>query len=197
MSYDWHTVLGVGASVLLLALVIPYVKSIVSSTTRPSIVSWFGWALLFTIDTVAQASKGIDWSLAVPAIGTVSTAIIALIALRLGHAVWTRADRFSIAFGIVAIILWVITKEPLTALVLSIVADLAITLPTIVKTYHEPESEPARLWILYTIGAALVVIATRSLTIYNLLVPLYSVFVSALIAVLALRKNLVLRDEKI
>ncbi len=104
MHLDWHTVLGAGASVVLLALIVPYVKSVVSGTTRPSLVSWFGWAFLFAIDTVAQASKGLDWSLAVPLIGTFSTAIIAFIALRLGHAVWTRADRFSIGLGVTAIV---------------------------------------------------------------------------------------------
>lgn len=83
MNFDWHTVLGTGASILLLALIVPYVKSIISSTTRTSIVSWFGWAFLFAIATVAQASQGIDWSLAVPLIGTISTAIIAIVALRL------------------------------------------------------------------------------------------------------------------
>lgn len=195
MNFDWHIVLGTGASILLLALIVPYVKSIISSTTRPSIVSWFGWAFLFAIDTVAQASKGIDWSLAVPVIGTFSTTIIALIALRLGHAVWTRTDHFSITLGIVAIILWAITKEPLTALVLSIVADLAVTLPTVVKTYHEPESEPALLWVLYTIGTALTVVATQSFTVYNLLVPLYTVFGSAIIAALALRGRFILREK--
>lgn len=159
-------------------------------TAEYRFVVWLG--TLFAIDTAAQASKGIDWSLAVPVIGTFSTTIIALIALRLGHAVWTRTDHFSITLGIVAIILWAITKEPLTALVLSIIADLAVTLPTIVKTYHEPESEPALLWVLYTIGTALTVVATQSFTVYNLLVPLYTVFGSAIIAVLALRGRFIL-----
>jgi hypothetical protein len=188
MYFDWHTWLGIGASILLLALIVPYVKSIVSSTTRPSIVSWFGWAFLFAIDTVAQASKGFDWSLTVPLIGTISTAIIAVVALRLGRAVWTRTDRFSIALGILAIALWAITQEPLTALVLSIIADLAITLPTIVKTYQDSTSEPPLLWALYTIASALTIVATTNLTVYNLLVPLYSVFISAIITALALRK---------
>ena len=195
MNFDWHTWLGTGASILLLALIIPYIRSIFTGTTRPSAVSWSGWALLFAIATAAQASRGIDWSLAVPLISTFSTAIIAFIALRSGRAVWTRADRFSIAVAIGAIMLWAITKEPLTALVLSIVADLAVTLPTIVKTYQEPESEPAYLWVLYTIAASLAVIATRSLTVYNLLVPLYTVFGSAIIAALALRGRFMLREK--
>ncbi|HEX8946634.1 MAG TPA: hypothetical protein VF829_00255 [Candidatus Paceibacterota bacterium] len=188
--YDWHTLLGIGASVLLIALTIPYIKSILSAETRPSAVSWSGWALLYAITTAAQASKGIDWSLAIPLIGTFSTASIAIIALRTGRAAWTRIDRYAIATGVAAIILWAITREPLTAIVLSILADLAVTMPTYVKTYREPETEPALLWTLYIIGASLEIFATRQLTIYNLLYPLYVLLTDVLIVLFALRAYL-------
>jgi hypothetical protein len=151
-------------------------------------VSWFGWALLFAIATVAQASKGIDWSLAVPLISTISTTIIAFTALYMGRAVWTRADGICIALGTLAIVLWAITKEPLTALVLSMIADLSVTAPTILKTYQDPTSEPATLWVLYVIGVTLELVATQQLTIYNLLFPVYTVIGSTVIAALSLRK---------
>ena len=190
MYLDWHTMLGICASVLLLLLIIPYIKSILTSTTRPSIVSWFGWAILFIIATVAQVSKGLDWSLAVPLISTLSTLIIAFTALYLGRVIWTRADVICIVLACFAVIFWVITKEPLTAIIVSIFADFFVTVPTIVKTYQDPSSEPSVLWILYVIGAILEVFATKQLTIYNLLFPIYTVIGSALIAVLSLRKHL-------
>lgn len=190
MYFDWHTLLGTGASILLLALIVPYIRSIIRSTTRPSAVSWFGWALLFAIATAAQASKGVDWSLAVPLISTVSTTIIAFTALYMGRVVWIRADGVCIVLGTLAIILWAITREPLTALVLSMIADLSITAPTIIKTYQDPASEPASLWVLYVIGVTLELVATQQFTIYNLLFPVYTVIGSAIIAGLALRGHL-------
>lgn len=192
MNLDWHTVLGTIASIILFASIVPYIRSITHSTTRPSAVSWFGWATLYAIATAAQASKGIDWSLAVPLISTISTTIIAFTALSMGRAVWTRADGICIALGALAIILWAITKEPLTALVLSVLADLFVTAPTVIKTYQDPTSEPAPLWVLYTIAVTLAVIATQQLTIYNLLFPVYTVIGSAIITALALRGRFVL-----
>ncbi|MFA6519355.1 MAG: hypothetical protein WCT41_00810 [Candidatus Paceibacterota bacterium] len=191
MNYDWHIVLGSAASILLLALIVPYIRSIVTSTTRPSAVSWFGWATLFIIATAAQASKGIDWSLAVPFISSISTTIIAFTALYMGRAVWTRADGICIVLAVLAIILWAITKEPLAALVLSMIADLSVTVPTIIKTYQDPSSEPAALWVLYVIGVTLEVAATQSFTVYNFLFPVYTVIGSAIIAGLALRGRLI------
>lgn len=190
MNYDWHTVLGVIASIVMLGSVIPYIRSITNSTTRPSAVSWFGWALLFFIAAAAQASKGLDWSLAIPFISGITTTVIAFTALRLGRIVWTRADGICIALATLAIILWAITQEPLTAIILSITADLFVTIPTIVKTYDDSTSEPALLWVLYVVAITAEVIATRDLTIYNLLFPVYTIIFSAVIAILALRTHL-------
>lgn len=193
MNLDWHNILGTGTSLLMLALIYPYIRSVTHSTTRPSAVSWFGWAVLFAIATAAQASKGLDWSLAIPLISTISTTIIAFTALHLGRAIWTRADGICIALGTLAIVLWAITKEPLTALILSMLADFFVTAPTIIKTYQDPISEPALLWVIYVIAVTMELIATQQYTIYNLLFPVYTVVGSAVIMILALRGKLVHR----
>ncbi len=188
--YDWHAVVGTGATIGMVVLLVPYIRSILHDDTRPNPVSWFGWSLLYAIAAVAQASQGLDWSLAIPAIGAFSNSLVALVALRTGKAAWTPIDRFSIATAILAIVLWALTNEPLTALALSIVADLAVSVPTLYKTYRHPSTEPWFLWILYVTFVALELIATTHLTIYNLLVPVYSFMVDALIMLFALRQLL-------
>ena len=71
--------------------------------------------------------------------------------------------------------------------ILSMIADFSVTIPTIIKTYQDPTSEPSTLWILYVIGVTLEVVATRQFTVYNLLFPVYTVFGASIITVLALR----------
>ena len=195
MYSDWHTWLGFVASAWMLVSFIPYIRSIVAGTTRPSAVLWFGWAFFFAIATAAQASKGLDWSLAIPLLSTINTTIIACVALRMGRLVWTRADRISIALGVFALVLWAITSEPLTAIIFSIAADLFVTLPTLVKTYDDPSSEPALLWVIYVIAIVAQIIATRHYTIYNLLFPLYTVLGSVVITALALRGRFIRREQ--
>ncbi len=194
---DWHTLVGAAATIVMFVLLVPYIRSILKEDTRPNPVSWFGWTLLYGIAAVAQASQGFDWSLAIPAIGTVSTGVVGFVALRTGKAMWTKIDRFSITVAILAIVLWVITKEPLTALVLSIIADLAVSLPTLYKTYTQPFSEPWLLWVIYSTAVALELLATTHLTIYNLLVPVYSFGVDVLITLFSLRQFLIKRPGEI
>lgn len=188
--YDWHTWTGVGAGIVMLALIPPYVKSILEEKTKLSPVSWFGWALLYAIAAAAQASKGFDWSLIIMVMGTLSTTIVAVVAVRTNNVIWTPIDRFCIGTAILAVILWGITGEPLTALILSLAADLAVSVPTLYKTYLEPGSEPWYLWVIYTTTVALEIVATRNLTIYNLLAPIYSLAVDALITLFTLRQLL-------
>ena len=189
MYFDWHVWLGTGASILLLVLTIPYIRSVLTSTTRPSAVSLIGWSLLAAIAAAAQASKGIGWSLMVPVLSVLSSGAIAVAVIRGGRTMRTRADSFSIVLGMLAIASWAITKEPLIAIVLSIIADFAASIPTLVKTYASPKSEPPLVWALYALGVALEIVATRELTLYSLLFPIYSVCVSGSIAFLAFRKN--------
>ena len=73
------------------------------------------------------------------------------------------------------------------SVIFAILADLFVTIPTIVKTYHEPETEPPLLWLLYTFAASLAMIATTPYTVYNLLYPLYITLGAFLIGLLALR----------
>ena len=171
----------------MLLLIVPYVRSILREETTLSPVSWFGWALLYAIAAAAQASKGLDWSLAIMVIGTFSTTTIAILALRTGRVVWTPLDGFCIGTAILSVLLWGITGEPLTALILSLVADLAVSVPTLYKTYLEPSSEPWLLWVTYTTTVGLEIVATRDLTIYNLLGPLYSLTVDIFITLFACR----------
>lgn len=185
--FDWHTIVGTIATLTTFILVVPYVKSVLQDSTKPNPVSWFGWALLYAIAAAAQASKGIDWSLAISVSGMITTSTVFIIALKTGRVMWTSADRFCIAMAILAIVMWAFTKEPLTALVLGLFADLAVSIPTIYKTYLEPATEPWKLWVVYTIAVALDIVATRNLTIYNLLAPIYSLCVDTLITLAALR----------
>ncbi len=187
MNLDWHNVLGATASIILLLLAIPYARSIVKGSTRPSPISFFGWGALTVIAAAAQFSKGVDWSLAVPALSAAGSFFIAFFSLRLGRVSWTRTDGVSVILGVLALILWALTREPLTAIVLTILADIAVTMPTIVKTWASPTSEPLHLWITYTLVTAAAVVATTHLTIYNLLYPLYTVFGSLIITFLAAR----------
>ena len=187
MFTDWHTLLGTFSSIALLALIYPYTQGVLHGSTRPNVVSWVGWCFLFAIATAIQLSKGASWSVVVPLISTISTGIIALLAVRYKHVQFTKLDYFCMLMGLAALGLWLFADQPIVSLLLIIGADFFVTIPTVVKIYHSPKTEPFFLWAVYTIVAGLSIAASTKFDIYNLLDPVYTVLGSAVITLLALR----------
>src|SRR3989344_3191928 len=60
---DWHVVIGVLAGLLQIGVTVPYILSILRSTTRPNIVSWSLWTLTLLITIEAQVTAGASWPL--------------------------------------------------------------------------------------------------------------------------------------
>jgi hypothetical protein len=52
-----------------------------------------------------------------------------------------RLDYVCGLFSVGAIILWALTKTPAIAIILSIIADALAAVPTLVKSWHHPETE--------------------------------------------------------
>ena len=146
--------------------------------------------LLAAIATAIQFAEGASWSIIIPLMTTINTAIISALAIRLGYAQFTKTDIACFGLGIGATVLWLFAHQPLVALFLVMAADSIFTIPTVVKTYRDPSSEPALLWFIYVVGASIGISASASFDVYNLLYPVYLALWAAVIWLLALRGRL-------
>ena len=81
-------------------------------------------------------------------------------------------DKLCFVLALAAIIFGLLTKEPLVALAISVLADIIASIPTIVKTYRDPYSEAVFPWFL-VIVALLGAISTIKLNTANLIYPFY------------------------
>jgi hypothetical protein len=105
---------------------------------------------------------------------TFNTAIVAVLgAVGYGYKQYGGLDYTCGAIGAAAIVLWLLTGQPLVALILSVAADFIIAIPTIVKTIRDPHSETLFAWFLVAVASALTLLSITSLTPSNLLYPSY------------------------
>ncbi len=182
-----RAILGVSAGILSIAAFFPYLRDILKGTTRPSLVSWSGWTLLTGIATAAQFTKGAGWSIVVPLASTIGTALVTVLAIKRGYTKFTTTDKICFSLAGLAIILWALTREPLVALILSLVADVIVAIPTILKTYRDPSSETKSTWLLFALGAIIGAFSSADLKLHNLLFPIYLFFMDGTVFLLALR----------
>ncbi|HVB71886.1 MAG TPA: hypothetical protein VND83_10375 [Acidimicrobiales bacterium] len=143
----------------------------------PNRVTWYLWTAIPLIIFAASESENAGLpSLFSLAAGLGPAVVVLVILVRRRASYWkiTRLDVCCGVLSLVAIGLWVSTRDGDYAIALSLAADLAAAFPTLVKAYKEPSSESATAYVLYMVGAVVVLLATKKLTTANSAFPLYA-----------------------
>lgn len=188
---NYKIILGVVSSVIAVLAYIPYFRDIFKGKTKPHIFSWLIWGLLGGITYAAQVVKGAGaGSLANGTTGLVCFIIFAL-AIKRGEKNITLTDRISFGGAILAILLWLLTDNPLSAVVLAVIIDTLAYIPTFRKAYHKPYEETLSAFFITTIG---IIISLFALEAYNPTTWLYPACLvvsnSAFISMLVVRRKL-------
>lgn len=169
---DYKIILGTLAVIIGFIGYVPYYRDIFKGKTKPHAFSWFGWVLLEGIGFFAQLSEGagpgtwVTFASALLALG------IAILSLRYGEKDIKIVDWIAFAGGILGIILWRITKNPLSAIILVVIADALLFVPTYRKAFHKPYEETFAEYFLSFIKWIFGVWAIQT---YNLTTTLYPV----------------------
>ena len=86
------------------------------------------------------------------------------------------------ALSILGLILWLITRTGNVAILFSILADALASVPTIVKSYNEPESEGAIVFWAGVVLGTLTLLTIKQWTFAEYAYPIYITLVNIVIA---------------
>ena len=86
--------------------------------------------------------------------------------------------------SLAALALWAITGDPVTAIVLSILADAAAALPTLRKAWLAPATEDRRAYLISLVGMALGIFSVQEATFTAYAFNAYLVAVSGLLVLI-------------
>src|SRR5579872_1640540 len=120
-----HTLLAIAGSLINFAACLSYVRAILKGEATPNRVTWFLWALVPLIAAAAQWRAGVGIStLVVLSVGAgPACVVLASFAAKAGSWQLGPFDYACGACSLAALALWAATGEPVTAIVLSIIAD--------------------------------------------------------------------------
>ena len=153
--------------------VIPYDRDILRHKTKPHRGSFLIWSVLGSIAFFTQLAKGATWSLFLPAADTVATLSIFILSLWYGIGGLNKRDVTGLALAAGGLVLWAITKQPLTALALTVGVDAVGTVLTLIKTWEDPDGETFSSWLLAALGGLFALLAIGRLSFWLLLYPAY------------------------
>jgi hypothetical protein len=160
------------AIVLTFAAFVPYIRAIISGTTKPHVFSWVIWGATTFAVFLAQleGEGGVGaWPIGVSGIITLFIAFLAYV--KRSDITITKTDRLFFVSALSSLPLWYLTSDPLWAVVILTTVDVLGFGPTIRKAYRFPHSESVLFFALFAARNLLVIMALESYSVTTVLFP--------------------------
>jgi len=205
----YREIAGAVAGILSLAGYIPYLLGVIRGTTRPNLASWIIWTLVGGLLAVSFIAKGDFHAIWLPLGYFFGPLVTAIFALRCGYMAWSRMDSICMSIAAVSVLPWILSQymslpqlwsgfagldaAGLT-LVLNLLIDAAGAVPTVIKSWQEPETEDFTAWTVFFIANMLELSAVQTWNI-SAVYPVYLVLLAGSIFLFTLRGKINRKQE--
>lgn len=180
MIISYKILFAILASLIALVSYTVYIHDIVRGTTKPHVISWFVWAVLEGIISVAQVVSHGGAGSFVAGFTSVMCLVIFFLTLFKSTIVITRFDWACLAAAVLGISIWYFSHEPLFAVIIAAAADCAGFLPTYRKAFYKPFEETALMYFLSAVKYLLTLAALNTYSLVTGLSPVTLIVENAL-----------------
>ncbi len=167
-----------------------YVRDTLRGTTSPHRVTWGLWALEGILAYLVEIQQHVGAaSFMTLALGLMPL-VIFFVSFKNPHAAW-KIDVVDIVCGVVSLgglVFWAAVNEPTVALVSFVVADFIAALPTYRKSWHAPESETPRTFVMGALYTGITLLTLRNFTTAGALFPGVIMMTDSILSVLILTR---------
>ncbi len=181
---------GVASGILAVISFIPYLLDVLRGKTKPHSYTWLIWSIIQTTGTIAIFLNNGGWGALNLAVGSLLCVLIFALSLKYGTKNITRFDTALLIGALLAIAVWIFTKNALYSVILVSVIDFTGYLPTARKGYEEPHTETISLYVM---NAMTDILGLLALSTYSATTVLYLATLlfanSSLVALLTLRRR--------
>lgn len=166
------------------------IRFIFKGSFRPQRTTWFLMAVisaLFVATLLAQGDRNAVWLASAIFVGNF---LIFLLSIKNGIGGKSKSDMVVLLMVVISLLVWYITKNPLLALVMSIIADFIAFLPTMIKSWFLPWTEE---WMFYVFGIVSSFLNLLSLSVFNFEKSIFLIYFLlsniALVLIIVLRRK--------
>lgn len=165
-------ILAVVAALIAIAGNVPYLRKVVRREIQPHPFTWFVWSIVSCIVFFGQVQKGAGIGALPTFAAEIFTILIFFAALKYGFSDIKRADVYFLFIALLGLIPWYLTKDPTISVIIAVGIDVVAFIPTLRKTYQNPQSETS---ILYGANVVRHALSLLSLEAYNIATTLHSI----------------------
>jgi len=176
-----------------------YLIGTIKGRTKPNKVTWFFWALAPLIAFAAEIQKGVGLVSLMTFFAGFAPLIIFIASFINKKSHWKlhKIDYFYGGLALLGIILWQITGEGNIAIFFSILADGFAAVPTVIKSYFNPESENSMAYSLPAINAGIALLTIKIWNFAHWGFPIYIFIICTIIYVLIKFKPGIVLQKKL
>ena len=168
----------IGSIVIIIGF-LPYVNLTIEKKIKPRIATFITFTLIATTSTAAALSEQAYASAMVTGSLTVMQSIVLFFAVKNGEQAYSRIDWASQAISLFGIVAWMISKNPLYAIIFNLLADFFGYVPSFYHSWKAPKDETWLPWLIVSSGAVLTFLGTSDRTLINVLFPGYLMVINA------------------
>jgi len=184
-TLPYKEILSAIAIALTFAAFVPYIRAILSGTTKPHVFSWVIWGSTTFVVFLAQIEgKGGVGAWPIGVSGSITIFIAFLAYIKRADITITKTDWLFFVSALSSLPLWYVTSDPLWAVVILTIVDALGFGPTVRKAYSFPHSESLLFFALFAVRNALVILALESYSVTTVLFP--AVIAAACVSLMAM-----------
>jgi len=171
MEHLTKEIFGAAAVVLAIVNYLPYLIGSLTGKSTPHVFTWSLWFLLTSVAFFAQFTSGGGIGSWATGITAFIILLIAISSLRSGFDYIRPFDWFTLVGALGAILVWIITNDPLWSVILVSIIHSLCFLPTFRKGYARPTRESSSAFILTILKYTCSIIALAEYSVATVLFP--------------------------
>lgn len=146
-----------------------YLIDTVKGTVKPNRVTWFMWILAPALAFFAQIQQGVGPEVWATFIVGFVPLLIFISSFVNKKAEWKiqKLDIICGSLSLIGLILWMITKVGNIAITFAIIADILAFIPTIIKSWHNPETENDAVFLYGSVNSVFGLLVIRNWNFEN------------------------------
>jgi hypothetical membrane protein len=179
----FRTICGIISTVLAIFGIFPYLRSIFQGKTKPHQFSWLVFCIMNGLVFITQFLEGGRQSVLISLVFFVTTSIVFVLSLSRGSRNTSKFDKLLFAAALFTVVLWLLTKNNVLAIWLTVVIDICATAMTMLKVQVEPHSEDPTPWLVSTVAFIFTCLTLAGKPLSVLYVrPIYGLFSVGIVA---------------
>ena len=169
-----------------------YIKDTLKGTTKPNRVTYLLWSIAPMIASGAALVSGVRWAVLPVFMTGFGPFLVFLASFVNPNSYWKLRsyDYICGVFSVLALTLWGITSNPIIAIVFAIISDAFAGLPTLIKSWTNPETESGIAYFLAMLGTLTTFAAIKSWAFSEYGFASYIIFMDGLLTLAVYRNKL-------